>query len=77
VTRDANRLAQLRATFEAYDPEALLQRGYAIVTVGDRVLTDPADAPPGTRIEAQLARGTVRARVEREGASGGEQTTLF
>ncbi len=77
VTRDAARLATLRAQFEAYDPEALLQRGYAIVMVGDRVLTDPADAPPGTRIDARLAHGTLRARVERDGAAGGEQTTLF
>jgi hypothetical protein len=45
--------------------------------VGDRVLTDPADAPPGTRIEAKLARGILRARVERDAAGGGEQTTLF
>ncbi len=77
LTRDAHRLAQLTATFEAYDPEALLQRGYAIVMAGERVLTDPADAPPGTRIEAKLARGTLRARVEREAADGGEQITLF
>jgi exodeoxyribonuclease VII large subunit len=77
LAHDTNRLAQLNTKFESYDPEALLQRGYAIVTVGDRVLTDPADAPPGTRIEAKLARGSVRARVERDAAGGGEQTTLF
>ncbi len=73
LARDANRLTQLNTRFESFDPEALLQRGYAIVTVGDRVLTDPADAPPGTPIEAKLARGVLRARV----AGGGEQTTLF
>jgi len=77
VTRDANRLAMLKATFEAYDPEALLQRGYAIVTLGDRVLIDAADAAPGTRIQAKLARGTLHARVEREPGGGGDQTTLF
>ncbi len=76
LARDTNRLAQLNTKFESLDPEALLQRGYAIVMVGDRVLTDPADAPPGTRIEAKLARGVVRARVEGE-AAGGKQTTLF
>lgn len=59
------------------DPEALLQRGYAIVTVGDRPLRDPADAPAGTRIEARLARGTLYARVEREATDGGRQIGLF
>ena len=66
VTREGSRLATLKATFEGRDPEALLQRGYAIVSVGGRVLTDPANAPPGTRIRAQLARGSLRARVEHE-----------
>jgi exodeoxyribonuclease VII large subunit len=76
LASDANRLQQLNTKFESFDPEALLQRGYAIVTVGDRVLTDPADAPPGTRIEAKLARGSVVARVEGD-VAGGVQTTLF
>ncbi len=66
ITRDASRFATLRARFEANDPEALLQRGYAIVTVGERVLLDPADAPPGTPIEAKLARGTLHARVDHD-----------
>ncbi len=77
VTREAARLATLTAAFEARDPEALLQRGYAIVTVDGRVVTDPAAAPPGTHIEARLARGTLRARVERETADGGEQIRLL
>jgi exodeoxyribonuclease VII large subunit len=77
VERQRARLATVRAQFEGNDPETLLQRGYAIVTVGDRVLRDPADAPPGTRIAAVLARGTLHAHVEREAVDGGEQITLF
>ncbi len=77
LARNANRFAELRATFEAYNPEALLQRGYAIVMVGDRVLTDPADAAPGTRIRARLAGGTLHARVEGPSGGNAEQTTLF
>ena len=75
LTRDVNRLAQIRATFEAYDPEALLQRGYAIVTAGDRVLTDAAAVAPGTPIQARLARGTLHARVERDAGDNAEQTS--
>ena len=77
VARDRARLATLRARFDGNDPEALLKRGYAIVTSGGRLVRDAADAPPGTAIEAKLARGTLRARVEREGANGGEQIKLL
>jgi exodeoxyribonuclease VII large subunit len=77
IARDASRLATLKARFDGNDPEALLKRGYAIVTAGGRLVRDAGDAPPGTLIAAQLARGTLRARVERDGADGGEQITLF
>lgn len=77
VARDGARLATLKAQFEGHDPEALLKRGYAIVTAGGKLVRDADDAPPGTVISAQLARGTLRARVERDGADGGEQINLF
>jgi exodeoxyribonuclease VII large subunit len=77
IARDTARLDTLKARFDGNDPEALLKRGYAIVTAGGRLVRDAADAPPGTAIEAQLARGTLRARVERDGVDGGEQIKLF
>jgi exodeoxyribonuclease VII large subunit len=49
----------------AVSPLATLERGYAIVSVAaGAILRDAADAPPGTQIEARLAHGSVRARVE-------------
>jgi exodeoxyribonuclease VII large subunit len=77
VARKAAFLDTLKARLDGNDPEALLKRGYAIVTAGGRLVRDPADAPPGTAIAAQLARGTLRARVERDGVDGGEQINLF
>lgn len=77
VARDRARLATLNAQFESHNHEMVLKRGYAIIRAGGRVVRDAAAAPPGTRIEAELARGTLRARVEREGADGGEQIGLF
>jgi exodeoxyribonuclease VII large subunit len=49
----------------AVSPLATLDRGYAIV-IGDEgaILRDAADARPGTLIEARLARGVIRAKVE-------------
>ena len=78
VTAERARFEQLKALYEnSNNHAALLQRGYAVVKVNGRVVRDPADAPPGSIIEAELARGTLRARVEREGPDGGEQIKLF
>jgi exodeoxyribonuclease VII large subunit len=46
-------------------PLATLERGYAIVLREDgELLRDTADAPVGTRIEARLSRGRLRATVD-------------
>jgi exodeoxyribonuclease VII large subunit len=77
LERNSVLLATLKAKYGANNHAALLQRGYAVIKVGGRVVRDPADAPPGALIEAELARGTLRARVEREGSDGGKQIGLF
>jgi exodeoxyribonuclease VII large subunit len=51
-------------TLNAVSPLATLERGYAIITdAGTHVVTDAAVLTPGARIEARLARGSVRATV--------------
>jgi exodeoxyribonuclease VII large subunit len=49
----------------AISPLATLARGYAIVTsaADGAIVHDPAQAPPGTEIDARLSRGRLRARV--------------
>jgi exodeoxyribonuclease VII large subunit len=60
------RLAPLARTLKAVSPLATLDRGYAIVSREDGViLRNAADAAPGSMIEARLAVGKVRAKVER------------
>jgi exodeoxyribonuclease VII large subunit len=58
-------LLPLVRTLNAVSPLATLERGYAIVSLesGD-ILRNAADAKPGTLIEARLAQGRLRARVE-------------
>jgi exodeoxyribonuclease VII large subunit len=65
VARAGGRLEAALRALHATSPLATLGRGYAIVTLaaGGDVLRDPADAPPGTEIDARLARGSLRARV--------------
>ena len=49
---------------QALSPRATLARGYAIVRAGDAVLRDAAGVAEGARIEVELARGALGARVE-------------
>jgi exodeoxyribonuclease VII large subunit len=59
------RLSPLVRTLNAVSPLATLDRGYAIVSreSGD-ILRNAADAPPGMIVEARLAVGKIRAKVE-------------
>jgi exodeoxyribonuclease VII large subunit len=61
-------LNRVVAGLEARSPLATLARGYAIVSrVRDgAIVGSPADAPPGTRIEARLREGRLRALVEQD-----------
>jgi exodeoxyribonuclease VII large subunit len=78
LERRRGRFETLAASLSGHDPDAILQRGYAIVRSEDgRLVTDPAQTPPGSTIRAELARGRLTARVEREGTNGGRQIGLF
>jgi len=59
------KLLPLIRTLNAVSPLATLERGYAIVSVEDgEILRNAAHVKPGTIIEARLAQGRVRAKVE-------------
>jgi exodeoxyribonuclease VII large subunit len=65
LRRARERLTPLERTLNAVSPHATLARGYAIVTAEHgAILRDAAQAPPGTTVEAQLARGRIRAKVQ-------------
>jgi exodeoxyribonuclease VII large subunit len=65
IRRARERLLPLVRTLNAVSPLATLDRGYAIVSnMSGDILRDAADAPAGTPIEARLARGRLRAKVE-------------
>jgi exodeoxyribonuclease VII large subunit len=52
------------ARLQALSPGATLARGYAIVRTADGVLRDASWVAEGGRIEVELARGALGARVE-------------
>jgi exodeoxyribonuclease VII large subunit len=65
LERAGQRFALTRAHLDGNNPEAILQRGYAIVTLpGGAIVRDALDVAPGTLIDARLAHGTLSARVE-------------
>ncbi|MGA2342485.1 MAG: exodeoxyribonuclease VII large subunit [Steroidobacteraceae bacterium] len=65
VRRGRERLQLLERTLQAVSPLATLERGYAIVqNERGEILRDAADAPAGTIIEARLAKGRIRAKVQ-------------
>jgi exodeoxyribonuclease VII large subunit len=64
LRRAQERLAPLARTLNAVSPLATLERGYAIVAKADGgIVRETADAPPGSVIEARLAKGSIRAKV--------------
>jgi exodeoxyribonuclease VII large subunit len=64
VTRANARLEPAIAHLTQLSPLKILERGYAIVTdAAGRVLTDPAQVPAGSVIEARLAKGSLQAEV--------------
>jgi exodeoxyribonuclease VII large subunit len=58
-------LSPLVRTLNAVSPLATLDRGYAIVSrISGAIVRSAADVAPGTLIEARLAVGKIRAKVE-------------
>ena len=64
LTARKHRLALAAAELNGKNPTAILSRGYAMVLFEGRAVTDPTLVPPGSEIVAQVARGTITARVE-------------
>jgi exodeoxyribonuclease VII large subunit len=78
VQRARHRFEVLRAQLGTVDPRAPLRRGFAIVRGPNGApVVDPAEAPSGTRLRIEVARGELTARVEAEGTDGGKQIGLF
>src|SRR5690606_27497352 len=70
LQRDALHLRGLARSLEAVSPLATVARGYAILQHEDgRVVRGIGDAQAGDRLEARLADGALRVRVEGSGGS--------
>ncbi len=77
LARHAARVEALHRALGHLDPEAVLQRGYAIaLDAGGRALVDALAVAPGAAVRVVLARGALDTRVERiekpQGPQGGD-----
>jgi len=69
VARARATLDSAAAALHVLGPQATLERGYAIVrrAADDRIVRDPAEAPPGTRLSVRVAHGDIPASVDPRG----------
>ena len=70
LQRAAQRWTLARTRLSGSDPETILQKGYAMVTLDGAIVKDPAAVPLGATIVARVARGTLSARVEAKESNG-------
>jgi exodeoxyribonuclease VII large subunit len=56
-------LGPLEAHLKQLSPLTILDRGYAIVERGGRIVKVPEDAPVGSEIDVRLAAGKLKATV--------------
>lgn len=64
LTRRTQQLARLRTRLEAISPMRVLERGYALVTDGTRVVTSAASAPD--KMTLRFADGSIAVRRDKE-----------
>ena len=69
-------VAHLRARLTALNPSAVLERGYALVMDGDRVLTDRRSAAAIDRMTLRFHDGTLRVINEEKKHGDEEETNL-
>ena len=58
------RLETAHGRLRALSPKATLERGYAIVRAGNRIVRSGRSVTAGERVEVELADGGFGARVE-------------
>jgi exodeoxyribonuclease VII large subunit len=64
VERKRARLEGARGRLRALAPRATLERGYAIVRSGGRIVRGSSEISAGTRVDVELGQGSFDATVE-------------
>ncbi|MDR3361101.1 MAG: exodeoxyribonuclease VII large subunit [Bifidobacteriaceae bacterium] len=65
LERAASEVATARARLAALSPQGTLDRGYALVTLGAKLVSDTSQVAPGDKLRVRVARGAFPAEVVR------------
>jgi len=66
LSQRQSQLASLKRVLRGFDPQATLNRGYAIVRQDSVILRDPADVKADKPLMIQLAKGTLTSKAGEE-----------
>jgi exodeoxyribonuclease VII large subunit len=59
-------LLQMRRTIKAYNPTTILNKGYAIITINDRIITNPKDIKSKSEIQTILRNELIHSTVTKK-----------
>jgi exodeoxyribonuclease VII large subunit len=63
LAQSQNKLALLQSKLSAFDPQAILQKGYSITKIYDKIITDSNDLKEGDIITTQFYNGKINSKV--------------
>jgi exodeoxyribonuclease VII large subunit len=66
IKNETDKLNTAKKTTKLLDPQLILNRGFAIVTYNDRVVTDSTEIEGGMEIQARLKNGIIYSKVTRK-----------
>ena len=70
------RLEHLTSLLKMSSPEEILKRGFAIVKVNDRIITDPAELGPGDQMQVILKKTEIETTIISKNEYNGKDFTL-
>ena len=66
VEKAKESIRQIKRTIKAYSPSTILQKGYAIITINDKIIIDPEKIHPGMEIKTLLRDELIYSTVTKK-----------
>lgn len=63
LSQSQNKLALLQSKLSAFDPQAILQKGYSITKIYDKIITDSNQIKEGDILTTQFYNGKINSKV--------------
>jgi exodeoxyribonuclease VII large subunit len=66
IDKAKDNLLQIKRTVKAYSPATILNKGYAIITINNKIIIDPNDIKPGSEIKTMLKNELIHSTVTKK-----------